>query len=254
VITSSRASNSISQEPSPKKSEEKSEKKSYSCESCRDTGWILVPQEYSAPAAVDCKCREVQKVKDQWISYGLNPEKSKQTFNNFTEWNDTAKKSKNAAMSYYRNFQSIRESRKNSILFCGQVGSGKTHLSVALALNFIKKNIKVVYMPYRDVITGIKQNMLDYEYYKRLLWKYQSCEVLLMDDLFKGKINESDINIVFEILNYRYLNYLPIIVSSELTVEGLLSFDEAIGSRIYEMCKDYLVEIDKSVENNYRLR
>ena len=157
-------------------------------------------------------------------------------------------------MSYYRNFQSIRESRKNSILFCGQVGSGKTHLSVALALNFIKKNIKVVYMPYRDVITGIKQNMLDYEYYKRLLWKYQSCEVLLMDDLFKGKINESDINIVFEILNYRYLNFLPIIVSSELTVEGLLNFDEAIGSRIYEMCKDYLVEIDKSVENNYRLR
>lgn len=75
-----------------------------------------------------------------------------------------------------------------------------------------------------------------------------------MDDLFKGKINESDINIVFEIINYRYLNHLPIIVSTEFTTERLLAFDEGVGSRIYEMCKAYIVEIEKSRENNYRLR
>jgi len=47
---------------------------------------------------------------------------------------------------------------------------------------------------------------------------------------------------------------LPIIVSTEFTVERLLCFDEAIGSRIYEMCKSYVVEIEKKKENNYRLR
>jgi DNA replication protein DnaC len=75
-----------------------------------------------------------------------------------------------------------------------------------------------------------------------------------MDDPFKGKINETDINIVFEILNYRYLNRLSIIVNTEFTVERLLAFDEAIGSRIYEMCKDYIVEVGMGKENNYRLR
>lgn len=139
-------------------------------------------------------------------------------------------------------------------MLCGQVGSGKTHLSIALALNFLNKGIKVVYMPYRDKITSLKQNMLDYEYYKKLVSKYQTCEVLLIDDLFKGKINDSDINIMFEIINYRYLNQLPVIVSTEFTVEKLLTFDEAIGSRIYEMCKDYIVEIEKDKDNNYRLR
>lgn len=139
-------------------------------------------------------------------------------------------------------------------MLCGQVGSGKTHLSVALALNFLNKAIKVVYMPYRDKITSLKQNMLDDEYYKKLVWKYQTCEVLLIDDLFKGKINDSDINIMFEIINYRYLNQLPIIVSTEFTVEKLLTFDEAIGSRIYEMCKDYIVEVEKNKDNNYRLK
>jgi DNA replication protein DnaC len=36
-------------------------------------------------------------------------------------------------------------------------------------------------------------------------------------------------------------------------VEKLLSFDEAIGSRIYEMAKDFIVEI-QGTQNNYRLR
>ena len=109
-------------------------------------------------------------------------------------------------------------------------------------------------MPYRDVITKIKQNMIDQEYYSKIISKYQSCEVLLIDDLFKGRINESDINIMFEIINYRYLKFLPIIVSSEFSIDRLLSFDEGVGSRIYEMSKDYVVEIENNISNNYRLK
>lgn len=157
-------------------------------------------------------------------------------------------------MAYYKSFDHIVRSRKNSILLCGQVGSGKSHISIALALNFLKKGIGVVYMPYRDVITKIKQNVRDEEYYQREISKYQGCQVLLIDDIFKGKITEFDSNIIFEILNYRYLNRLPIIISTEFTVERLLRFDEGIGSRIYEMCKDFIVEIEGAVANNYRMR
>ncbi|ABR35849.1 DNA replication protein DnaC [Clostridium beijerinckii] len=157
------------------------------------------------------------------------------------------------ATDYYMSFDEIRSNRKNSILLCGNPGSGKTHIALALANNFLKNNIKVVYMPYRDVITSLKQNILDKEYYKKTLSKYQTCEILLIDDLYKGKVNETDINIMFELINYRYFNHLPVIVSSEFTVERLLNFDEAIGSRIYEMTKDFIVEI-QGTENNYRLR
>jgi DNA replication protein DnaC len=227
---------------------------SYKCDRCQDTGWALIERKDAAPLAVSCACRELEVIRSQWKAAGINPENSQQTFSNFETWNEYSRKAKDTAIAYYKDFQTIKYSRKNSIMLCGQVGSGKTHLTVALALNFMNKNIKVVYMPYRDVITKIKQNMLDDEYYKKLISKYQTCQVLLMDDLFKGKINETDINIVFEILNYRYLNRLPIIVSTEFTVERLLAFDEAIGSRIYEMCKDYIVEVGMGKENNYRLR
>lgn len=211
-------------------------------------------QERYSPLAVSCECRELEKIKNGWIAAGINPEISKQTFTSFEVWNESSRRAKDTAISYFKEFKNIKNSRKNSILLCGQVGGGKTHLSVALALNLLKKNIKVVYMPYRDVITRIKQNMMDDEYYRKTIAKYQTCEVLLIDDLFKGKITESDLNIMFEILNYRYLNHLPLIISTEFVVENLLSFDEAVGSRIYEMCKDYVVEIERGREGNWRLR
>ena len=57
---------------------------------------------------------------------------------------------------------------------------------------------------------------------------------------------------MFEIVNYRYLK--PFTNDSKHRIQRkILSFDEAIGSRIYEMAKEYLVEIE-GTENNYRLR
>lgn len=219
-----------------------------------DTGWRLIKKDDGREVAISCECREKKKINSQWKNAGINTEMRNQTFTNFEIWNEGSKRAKDVAISYYRDFSNLSGYRRNSILLCGQVGSGKTHLSVALSLNLLNRNVKVVYMPYRDIITKIKQNMIDKEYYHKTISNFQSCDVLFIDDLFKGKVNESDINITFEIINFRYLNYLPIIVSTEFSIEKLLEFDESVGSRIYEMCKDYIVEIEKESKNNYRLR
>lgn len=209
--------------------------------------------EHAQPLAVMCECRRKNKVKDQWKSCGINPEMINYKFSNFKVWNESSQRMRDIAISYINDFDTIRKSRKNSFMLCGQVGCGKSHLSIAVAINMINGGRRVVYMPYRDVITRIKQNMLDEEYYKKSISKFQTCEILLIDDLFKGRITESDVNIMFEIINYRYLNYLPIIVSTEFTIDRLLGFDEGVGSRIYEMCKDYFIEVEKDDRNNYRL-
>lgn len=248
-----RESNRRNSENLQKRNEKTFQQISYKCNKCRDTGWILKRQAHAQPLALHCDCQKVEKIKNQWKAYGINPEMINYKFSNFKVWNEASRNMKDTASLYYSDFNEIRRKRKNSILLCGQVGSGKSHLSVALALNFLKRQIKVRYMPYRDVITKIKQNMVDENQYKKFIYKYQTCDVLLIDDLFKGKVNESDVNIMFEIINYRYLNFLPIIVSSEFSIDKLLEFDEGVGSRIYEMCKDYAVEVEKKVLNNYRL-
>ena len=137
-------------------------------------------------------------------------------------------------------------------MFLGQVGSGKTHLSMAICNELMDRGISVVYMGYRDAITGIKQNMMDSVYYNKMMNRYKSARVLFIDDLFKGKITDSDVNIMFELINHRYFNNLPVIISSELSVSRLLDVDEALGSRLVEMTKGRVVEL-RGRELNYRI-
>ena len=62
----------------------------------------------------------------------------------------------------------------------------------------------------------------------------------------------SDVNIIFELVNHRYFNNLPVIVSSEKSFEELIEIDEAIGSRLIEMSKGYGIEI-RGKRLNYRI-
>ena len=98
----------------------------------------------------------------------------------------------------------------------------------------------------------IKQNVMNMDTYEKIMNRYKQCKVLLIDDLFKGNITFSDINIIFEIVNYRYFNNLAMIISTEKCKSDLLQIDEAIGSRILEMTKDYNIEL-KGRKLNYRI-
>lgn len=227
----------------------------YKCDLCNDTGYIIKSQEHSQDIMTPCRCLEIEKAKQIWKNSGINSSDIDKSLDNFETWNDKSKEMKIKATKYLLRFDEIKKERRNSVLFCGNPGSGKTHLAIAIATTLLnKRNKKVIYMPYRDIVTSLKQNMLDEEYYKKMISKYQTAEVLLIDDLYKGKITEADINIIFELINYRYLNKLPVIVSTEHNIDKLLEIDEAIGSRIYEMSKDFMVEIKRGIENNYRLR
>ena len=159
---------------------------------------------------------------------------------------------KNKAICYAKNFEKTEHDRYNSIIFCGQVGAGKTHLGTAICSELMNRGIAVIYMAYRNAVTKLKQNIIDEESYNRELNQYTSARVLYIDDLLKGKLTETDSNILYEIVNFRYMNNMPIIISTEKSPNDLLVFDEAIGSRIIEMCRGNIIQL-QGKELNYRL-
>lgn len=230
------------------KRQEAAKMTSYRCSKCRDTTWIIIDDK-----ARRCQCYKLDKTKKLWEASGVRIEQQEKSFKSYIPYSEDTKRARDCGIEYFRNYNERKNTRHNSIAFLGQVGSGKTHLSIALAVNFLTREIPVVYMPFRDTMMNIKMNILDHEYYKKSLEKYQKAEILLIDDLYKGKVTASDLNIMFEIINYRYINQMPIIISSEKRIDDILKVDEAIGSRIYEMCKGMIVEI-KGKENNYRIR
>jgi DNA replication protein DnaC len=84
------------------------------------------------------------------------------------------------------------------------------------------------------------------EKYQQTINKAKHAPVLLWDDLFKGRDNPTNwvIEVAMEIIDYRYLNRMPMIVSSERNIKQLVAIDEALGSRVYQMTKDHLIEFE----------
>ena len=155
------------------------------------------------------------------------------------------------AKSYANDFN-IDSKYNDSIIFMGQPGFGKTHLALAIANYIIKNGVGVVYMNYREQITAIKQNIMDSERYNLIISRYKNARCVIIDDLFKGSVSQSDINIMYDIINHFYITKKPLIITTERYLKDLLTIDEALGSRIIEMCGNNSLEIiGKNL--NYRL-
>lgn len=226
------------------------EKIEYKCSKCKDMTFILNDDW----GAVECECRQLRISENILKHSGISEEFKQKRFSNFRfHENGQALKGFKSACEYVEKFQEIKEKRNNSILFMGCVGGGKTHLSLAIANELMEKSIGVVYMPYRDSITSIKQSMLDKENYNNALDRFKNAKVLLIDDLWKGRITESDINIMFEIINYRYMKNLPVIVSTEKKPKDFKDVDNGVCSRIIEMAESFLVYFSDD-DLNYRTR
>lgn len=202
----------------------------------------------------DCDCVKSKRYKKLYESSGIAKAFAGKTLENYKTdgMPIIIQRAKETVMNYLNNLGNT-----TGIALLGQVGCGKTHLCIALANELFNRNIGVLYMQYREVITHLKQCMTDEAFYQKELNRYKTAPVLYIDDLYKGairqgKISESDLGIMFEVINFRYLNRKPIIISSEYIIDNLLEFDEAVGSRILEMCKGFIIEFE-GPELNYRL-
>lgn len=121
----------------------------------------------------------------------------------------------------------------------GRPGTGKTHICTALCGVLMEKGLETRYMLWRDVSVRAKALVNDYDRYDELLQSLISARVLYIDDFFKvGKgrePTEADVNFAFQLLNNRYNDRRKLtLISSELSLETVLSIDEGVGSRIYQ--------------------
>jgi len=197
----------------------------------------------------DCKIKEENKLR-----LGINIGFQDKTLDNYKVTNATQADIKSKAGQYIQDFNN------NSFCLLGQVGAGKTHVAASIANALIDKNVNVRYVLFNTLIEDYIK--ADDEQLRVLDAKYKQVQVLLIDDLFKTsitswngvkKLNSKHLEIMFDLINYRYLNKKAVIITCEMLVNQLLELDEAITSRILEMSRGYVVQIQKDVKMNYRI-
>lgn len=217
------------------------------CEICKNKGLISFVKNDSEYMR-ECQCMAARKTLKHVKNSGLQRLYESCTFENFRADSDWQKTVKTKALEY-------AENPVGWFFFGGQSGAGKTHICVSIVGELLKKGLECRYMLWRDESVWLKSNVNDFLYTERIK-KLKNIPVLYIDDLFKGgeKPTNGDINLAFELLNYRTVSGGITIISSEYTLKGIIELDMAIGGRICEMAEKYLLNLPKDLNKNYRLK
>lgn len=102
---------------------------------------------------------------------------------------------------------------RENILFIGQPGTGKTHLSVALGLKALGYDYTVLFTSVAEMITTLEQSRADLSYNKKIQL-YTKPDLLILDELGYKTMAESTVEDFFEIVSRRYEKGSIIITSN----------------------------------------
>ena len=215
----------------------------YDCPVCKNKGLVAFLKD-GTDLYRQCECVSIRHAMKIQADSGIEMLLDKYRFDNYevTEpWQQyTVEKAKE-----------FTEKKDGWFFIGGKTGTGKTHICTAIVDQLLKDRIPCKYMMWKDEARILKAMVNDSEY-ATLIRPLKETKCLYIDDFLQDGTTTGSMNLAFEILNHRYNNGLLTIISSELTVQDILEAREAVGGRIYEKARNYMIQIKNG--QNYRLK
>ena len=205
----------------------------YNCDRCKNRGYSAELRD-GYIVSVECPCMAIRRSIRRAKESGLGELLEKHTFSAFQTPESWQKRAKQIAQAYAADPDSW-------FVASGASGSGKTHLCTAICRRLLADGRAVRYVIWRDAAREIKAAALDNAAREKLVFPIRNADVLYMDDFLKTATGEvptkADIELAIDVIGARYNAKATTILSTELSVDALLSLDQAMGSRIYECTK-----------------
>ncbi len=199
----------------------------YTCKLCSDTGFIDTKM---------CTCLKQLLIMKNIKSSGMGHLIDKQSFDNFDlkryksdpEAYATMQKILKISKTYVERFAQSG----GNMLFLGVTGTGKTHMSTAIAKEIISQGYDVIYDSIHDIITCFENDKFKNGYGQKEneSGKYLECDLLLIDDLGTEFSTQFSSSVIYNIINTRQNKGLSTIISSNLTS---LELSEKYAGRIH---------------------
>ena len=209
----------------------------YTCKKCRDTGFI---------GGVMCDCYKAL-LRDTALAElnELSPS-ARSTFESFNinYYPDTVdpatginpRSRMKEILDFCRDYAADFATDSPSLLLYGATGLGKTHLSLAIASEAVKKGYGVIYGSAQNLMSRLEKEHFssgrnsEYEGSEQALLE---CDLLIIDDLGAEFSTQFTVAELYNIINTRIMSRLPVIISTNLTPDGLeQKYTQRITSRI----------------------
>lgn len=216
------------------------------CELCNNTGQRIERGPGLLELHVlECPCMKKRRFLRSLRKAGLEDMARRYTLDSFVADTEHRCRVKEAAERFV-------QADSGWFFIAGQSGSGKTHICTAICSRLVEQGKDLYFMPWRDESAELKSIITDSDRYKDRMKKLKTVPALYIDDFLKGRVTEADVNLAFEILNARYNETrLRTILSSERSINEILGIDEAIGGRIFERAKGFVI---LAPAENWRLK
>lgn len=203
------------------------------CNECNDTGYI---------GSWLCSCVERIARRLAYSDLAGQAPLEQSTFENFDlnyypdEKNETGsfpRKRMTAIYGFCRDYAAGFTTASESLLFLGGTGLGKTHLSLAMAGEIIKKGYGVIYGTAQNLFNQMSREHFSYSNDDRMLEEALACDLLIIDDLGTEFSTQFTQSCVYNIVNTRILRGKPTVISSNFTLVELEKiYSPRIMSRI----------------------
>lgn len=138
----------------------------------------------------------------------------------------------------------------DSLYIMGDVGTGKTHLAIGLAiefyrnkfrrdnLNHMRNDIRIIFEPATELFLKLKNSFNGADSEIEILNRLDSADLLILDDIGTDKVSDWSRQIIYTIVDRRYRNMKQLIITSNLSLDEFATrYDDRIASRIVEMGK-----------------
>ncbi|MEE9508177.1 MAG: ATP-binding protein [Anaerolineales bacterium] len=142
---------------------------------------------------------------------------------------DLQKDSLHSASNLARDFA---KSPKGWLFVQGRFGCGKTHLAAAIANECVGNGIPTLFLTVPDLLDSLRFTFNDREVsFEERFNQIRQSPLLILDDFGTQNATEWAKEKLFQILNYRYVNNLPMVVTTNLALAGI---DGRLRSRLEE--------------------
>lgn len=142
----------------------------------------------------------------------------------------------NFCKDYAANFDSVKKTGR-SFLMLGTVGTGKTHLSVGVALEIMKTGHSAIFTSASKIFRSIKDTYHKGSHQKEseVMAIYTQCDLLIIDEVGVQRGSDFEKETFFDVINERYENMRPTIILSNLTIEEIKVF---LGERVFDRLRE----------------
>ena len=123
------------------------------------------------------------------------------------------------------------------LLLLGKLGTGKTHLAIAIATFLLRECLtKTVYRTVGDILADIRATYDSHDDSEaHVLAPILSADLLVLDEVGATKASEFELATPYRIINHRYERCLPIVVVSNLAASEL---GQALGERCLDRVRE----------------